>query len=231
LGKFNAVSKGSRKITSHFCGHLETLNICQFELYKSQYRLTITQAAVEKNFKNIRENFKISVFALLLLEIIQKTTFIEENIEGGELFLMLERALESLPTSQFPFLTVERFKLQLLQNLGALPEITTCSRCQKRWEPKTIIHLTEDNHLTCKECSGNSHVSHRTIDFNIIKLMHFLLTKDLENLKIMLSKNEKEKLQNFTNIFLYHYTDKEIFTDKIIDLVSEYSSFSPQFSI
>ena len=229
LGKINAVSKGSRKITSHFCGHLEPLNICQFAVYKSEYRFTITQAVVEKNFKNIRKNLKTSMLAMLVLEIFQKSTSIEENIEGETLFSLLEKTLDTLSNSQFPLLAIEKFKLELLRNVGALPDITSCSICQKRWKLENTISLTEENHLLCEVCKEAPLLS-RKIDFNIIKLMHFLLTENLEKQKLVLSLPEEKKLQSFTNIFLYNYLNKEIFAEKIIDQIAELSNLHYQFS-
>lgn len=216
LGKIDAIAKSSRKITSHFCGHLETLNICKFQLYKSQYRYTITQANTEQNFKKIRENLKISMSAMLALEIFEKCTFTEENLEAQAIFTLLENTLESLAVTTSPLLMLEKFKLILLQKMGALPDITVCTECDKRWDNEKEIYLNDDHHLLCKHCKKNPQMTYREIDFNTIKLINFLLKGKTETINIVLSKNEKERLQKFTDIFLYDYTNKEIFSNRII---------------
>ena len=220
FGKINALAKGGRKITSHFCGHLETLNICQFELYKSSYRFTITQAVISKSFKNIRNSFRSTMDALMALEIFQKTTSNEESFGGEKLFQLLEKTLEQLERSQASLLIIESFKLRLMQNLGVLPDITVCSVCEKRWDQHDLISLSEDNHLICHRCQPQFSLPHKQrIDFKIIKLINFLLENDVLKSKLILNKEDTEKLTFFTNIFLYNYVNKEIYSQKIIDQI------------
>ncbi len=203
-------------MSSHFCGHVETLNICRFELYKSQYRYTVTQASTEKNFKNLRKNFTSSLLAIWILEIFEKCTFHDENLDAEEIFSLLEKTLEELSLEKSTFLVIERFKLHLLQKSGALPEISACTGCHQRWETGKRMYLGDDQHLFCEKCREEFPAVYREIEFKIIKLMAFLLKKDSEHLKIILTKNEEEKLKNFTDLFLRQYINREIFSDKLI---------------
>jgi DNA repair protein RecO (recombination protein O) len=217
LGKIRALSKGSRKILSSFCGHLDTLNICQFQLYKTAYRYTITQAVTQNSFKQIRQNFEISVLAALILEIFQKSVSFEEEEQSQELFNLLENSLHLLLKVNNPSLALESFKLNFLELLGILPNMTNCSFCRQFWNESQKIAFNKDGNLICQNCQKPNEFL-KNIDLKIIKLIHFLLKGGLERQKLKISKEEQNELQSFINIFLYPYLGSEIHGQKILGL-------------
>ncbi|GEM_PF-1542697 len=229
LGKIQALSFGSRKIASAFCGHLETLNICDFQLYQSPYRVTITQAVCAKNFKQIRGNFKNGLLAMMLLEIFERSTWGAEHEEqkNSELFTLLEKTLDELEKSQLKnsapslpatssLLAIESFKLKLLDHLGALPDIASCSICQKRWQGEEEILLEEDGQLHCNhKPKTNPYSKARPVEFKMIKAVNFLLHHETFP-KIKMTKIETEQLRGFTATFLRSYLNREIHSEKLI---------------
>ena len=214
LGRIQAVAKGARKINSSFSGHLETLNICSFQLYKSPRSYTVTQCQTIQTFRTLRDNFEKSLLALLVLEIFQKSTYSPE--QGRELFDLLDSTLHYLSKSEKHQIIIESFKIKLLQMLGGMPDISRCSHCQRRWNPEEKILLGADSHFSCLDCLKSNQES-STIDFNIIKLINFLCLKNLSDIiKISMSPPEEKKLKQISHIFLQHYIDREIVSEKII---------------
>lgn len=112
FGKIQAAAKGARKMTSSFSGHIETLNMCNVQLYKTPVRYTLIQCQTVESFKNIREDFERSMMAGLMIEIFHKSTLSTEHVP--ELFHLLKESLQKLCISEQHFLTVEGFKLNLL---------------------------------------------------------------------------------------------------------------------
>lgn len=215
LGKIQAVAKGARKIDSSFSGHLETLNICSFQLHKSPHSFTVTQCQTVQTFRTLRDNFEKSLLALLILEIFQRSTYSPE--QARELFDLLDSTLHYLSKSEKHQIIIESFKIKLLQMLGVMPDISRCSHCQRRWNHAEKILLGEaDSHFSCLDCAKPNQ-ENSSIDFNIIKLINFLCLKGLTDIiKISLSPQEEIKLKQISHKFLQHYIDREIVSEKII---------------
>ncbi len=215
LGKIKAIAKGARKISSSFSGHLETLNICRFQLYQTTHRYTITQCQTETNFKGIREDFQKSLFAMSLLEIFEKSTYSDEH--GRELFELLEKTLNQINQHTQYFLDIEEFKLKLLNFMGVLPDIKRCSFCQKSWNAN--IWLSSDGHISCDECSHRL-IKPTKVDFNLIKLMAYLTNQAHPQKNIRMNSTEKNKLNNISNLFLDNYLGLTMMSPKIIAKIS-----------
>ncbi|MFA5829681.1 MAG: DNA repair protein RecO [Candidatus Gracilibacteria bacterium] len=216
LGKIKATAKGSRKITSSFCGHLETLNICNFQLYQTPYRFTILQCQTETNFKAIRADLQKSLFAMLLLEIFEKSTYSDEH--GAELYQLLESTLTQINNGQQYFLEIEEFKLKLLNFMGVLPDIKNCSFCHKPWlqtNGQPNVWLNQDGHLSCDECSHKL-IKPSKIDFSVIKLIAHLTFQDKPQKNIRMDSLQKNRLQQISNQFLNNYLDQEMRSPKVI---------------
>src|SRR5205085_256621 len=106
---------------SSFTGHLEILNLCQFQLYKSATNFTITECKSLQTFQKLRDSFDKSMVALLLLEIFQKCT--GEQDQGEALFDLLKETLVRLNISSKSFIIMESFKIKLLALVGVMPDL------------------------------------------------------------------------------------------------------------
>lgn len=220
LGKVQAAAKGARKINGSLSGHIESLNLCLFQLYKSPARHTITQCQVKENFRRIRDDFDRTITAGMIIEIFHKSTMSSEHAQ--ELFQLLAESLHKLNNSQQHFLTVESFKLNLLNRIGVLPNLEQCASCHNRWQNTDSIWLETNGHLQCHPCKEQHHHGEKTpgtmkqIEFSIMKLIHYLSRpiKD-QTLQITLREEQKEQLRHITGFFLQHFLDREILSEKI----------------
>ncbi len=229
LGKIQAAAKGARKMNGSLAGHIETLNLCEFQLYKSPVRYTIVQCQVRENFKSIRENFDRAMMAGLIMEIFHKSTHSSEH--APELYRLLEQSLFKLGSSDQHFLTVESFKLNLLQQIGVLPNLEGCGECHRRWDGGHDIWLEPNGHMICDECryphrtpdsaTANLPNEGRRIEFSIFKLIRYLSQPpELQKHKISFSRDQKKQLEYITRFFLQHFLDREIVSERILqDLV------------
>ncbi len=228
LGKIYAIAKGARKIASHWSGHLEPMNLCQMQLYKSATRFTVTQCLVEQNFKNIYKSVEALSCAMLILEIFQKSTY--EHAHSQALFDLIHATFQSLNHSRGTFLALERFKLHLLKLNGTLPNMTACVFCHRRWNALSAIWLDPNGHLSCGNCVGAGFARTddlrtgrdwllspcKRISFEVIKLVCYLLEKNSAgNIKIRVSTSQKQQLQLITHTFLQHFINREIIGEKI----------------
>ncbi len=226
LGKIQATAKGARKMTSSAAGYLETLNICNFQLYKSSVRYTIVQCQIQEKFKTIGEDLDRAMMAGMIVEIFNKSTISSEHC--SELFHLLRQSLRKIGKTSQHFLTVESFKLNLLRQIGVLPDLENCASCHERWNTGHIIWLEKSGYLRCENCLYEHAVSEQNghsrntknakhIEFNIIKLINYLIRPLSEQTKtIAFNPEQKEQLQYLTRFFLEHFLDREIVSEKMM---------------
>ncbi len=213
LGKFDAMVKGVRKINSSFGGHLEILNICNFNIYKSAYRYTITQCQTVNSFKDLKKDLQLSMLAFLISEIFYHMTPSDE--QGEDLFILITQTLNSLSCNIKNPLILESFKIKLLQATGNLPDISECSDCHHKWKSNDTIGLDIYGHIKCMNCS-NRQETKELIGFNIMKLINFISQRPYQEIEnITLKQHEHNNLKKLTDIFLHSYIDIELKSEKI----------------
>ena len=212
LGRIDARARGARKINSSFIGHLEILNICELQLYKSQNHFTITQCQIKRSYKNIRETLHQSMLSFHLLEIFLKIAQSEEN--GEELFDLIAQTLEKIDQNKKNHLHIETFKIKMLAIAGALPNISHCGSCDIRWTTESMICIDDEGHISCSNCSSGNQT---LMPFNIMKLIHFIQRSSFDHVeKITMNEQEKNILKKIMGIFLHNYISSELKTEKFI---------------
>jgi DNA repair protein RecO (recombination protein O) len=207
-GKIVAFAKGARKVTSHFAGHLEPLTICEFELYQSAKGFTITQCRSIETFTSLRSNLEKTLLASLISEIFDKTSFSGERAK--ELFSLIKTSLEELGRSGKHRLTVESFKIKLMQLNGILPNTRLCGLCRKKLEENGITYLDRDGSIVCGNCiKENTESGMEPVPFNQLKLISYILNSDFNEIgKIAITKEQETELKKLTDIFLDNYVGK-----------------------
>ena len=212
LGRIEAIAKGSKKIKSHFTGHLETLNICNIQLYKTQKSYTITNSKALKTFNH--NNLETSLTAMIILEFFEIISKDKNNDQS--LFNLLTTTLNHLQkTTTKQQLILETFKIKLLQIEGVIPTIQTCSKCEKKWTNTDKITITQEGQILCNNCNQNTHQLY-TLNFNIIKLINYILKENIEKItNINITNQHLTELKNFTNTYIKKYIQKELKSEKI----------------
>ncbi len=119
LGKIKAIAKGSRKITSKFTGHLETLNVCQVVLYFGPRNTIITEIQTIKNWSAIRDDFGKLKSALQISEITNQMIY--ENQTITDLHILIKETITLLETTEKCDLLTIAYILKFLDRMGLLP--------------------------------------------------------------------------------------------------------------
>lgn len=119
-GKISAIAKGSRKVKSRFGGRLEPFCRVDLVLYKGKNFHTVTQVALIKANKNIRQDYSKYLIASSAVELVDKVTFSGQNEEA--IFNLLNEMLgfvnAALHISQLHLLY---FDWQIIKLLGLFP--------------------------------------------------------------------------------------------------------------
>lgn len=207
-GRIQAISRASRKITSHKGSHLDPLNLCSFQFYRNGERLLLTECKVENAFVSLKSNLEQSLTALSLSELILKS--INSDQENPELFQLFYRYLQLLNQNALSPLQLAEFKIKLLRNAGSWPDLSLCFFCQKKWQESSSIWVDSETHLCCEDCLTLSHNQLEAISFNSIKLANFLANYQAENLTIHTPANNLFELHKITDQFLRQYFQHEL---------------------
>jgi DNA repair protein RecO (recombination protein O) len=226
FGKIEAIARGSRKINSSFTGHLEILNICDFELYKSSYRITITQCQLRHSFRKIREKLDRSMISFLLVEIFHKMAS-EGEEQSKDMFTLIKDTLTAIDEGKESGFTIEYFKIKMLRMAGALPDISVCGTCSTRWEQKIhtspslhgSIFANQEGHIFCNQCVTTNDAAKNLIavPFNTMKLIHYISTTPSNKMPtIRLTPDETAHLKKITDVFLHNYLPSELKSEKIL---------------
>lgn len=215
LGKIEVVARGARKSNSSFTGHIELLNVCEFQVYKSARRSTLTQCQIQQSFKNVRDSLNLTMICFFLTEIFCKVSQPEE--QSQELYDLLLETLTHINKDTKNELSIENFKIKILKISGALPDISHCNTCENRWKEDDSIHMNSEGYLFCETCTPENI---NTISFKTMKLLHYLTQQTSKNItNIHLTEKEAKSLKSVTDIFLHNYLATELKSEKIIDLL------------
>jgi DNA repair protein RecO (recombination protein O) len=145
-GKFALIAKGIRKITSKNRGNMQTLSTSHISYYEGKGLPILTESQLiyapeidsHVNIKNVER-------VLYMLN-----RFLVEGEENSKVFDLLQSILQNdMDTAR-----VNKFRIQILKNLGFLGDFNICDKCKNSKNVEYLIH----NNFTvvCKDCYSNS---------------------------------------------------------------------------
>lgn len=173
-GKILATVKGAREIKSKFTGHVDLMNVCDFEMYMGPNYTYVSECQINKNFSGFSDNLKKFYYASLVSKILNRYT--TENENSHEIYELALDTFFSIEKYNKEELIYEGFKIKACQILGLMPDING-------------IENIELEHL-------NQNIK------NIIYFMHTNNYEEINNLK--LDKSNLEKLKQTTQKMLEH---------------------------
>ncbi|MBD3328140.1 DNA repair protein RecO [Candidatus Peregrinibacteria bacterium] len=211
LGRIEAKAKGARKINSHFIGHLETLNICKVQLYKTSARYTLTDCQAHATFKNIKNDLILLSHSYIILELLYLTAYSNEN--STEIFNEVLNVLNTIEIHK-TLLILDAFKLKILKLSGNLPLTSFCTNCQQKFSTDKTITITDEAQILCTNCNITAS-QHIQVDHNIIRLMHYLNETPINEIKkIKFTKKQHSQLKEAINIFLNNFLHQQLKTEE-----------------
>ncbi len=126
-GKLRTVAKGVRKTKSRFGGRLETLTHVDLVLYEGKNLDMITEASIIEAFPKLRENLDRVVAAGTMIEIADVVA--QEDEPARRLFLLLQRGLRALESSDPHPDLVTTYLLKAAEIVGVAPALSHCAGC------------------------------------------------------------------------------------------------------
>ena len=172
FGKIDAYAKGARNIKSKFTGHLDLLNVCDFEIYTGPGSNIVTECQLSKNFIHFSEDLKKFYFASLIAKILTK--FTNENEQCEDIYQLSLSTFEALEAFSKEDIIYEAFKIKFCDLLGSLPDLEDLKNTQFK---------EFDQNLT-----------------STLKVLHTERFDKIQNLKF--DKKQKEILKKTTENFL-----------------------------
>lgn len=148
-GKRKALARGVKKVRSTLRAPLQPF--CHSQIYLAQGKDldTITQAAIIDFFPVLRDDFKLSLAALYVMELLDKGLADQEPAPA--IFNLAVATLHYLAAEADPDIWLRYFELNLLARLGYRPELHKCIRCQQN-QPLSLFSPAAGGML-CAECS------------------------------------------------------------------------------
>ena len=202
-GKVSIIAKGARSIKNSSGATLEPLNhIDLVYYYKPKRNIQLfKEGSIIKKHYNISDNYKKSLNSLIILDILNYTSYVESpcNI----IFRLIKSSLHYINKSPedktiYYYLF---FKLQLLIYLGYQPVFNTCSLCDQKIESGVFSNKT--GQIVCNKCSSNKNVMNAE-SLIIIKKISKTHIKDLEKLNIISKKVLLDIQKYLFKFILYH---------------------------
>lgn len=216
VGKFNAVAKGSRKISSKLAGSLEPFVISEFMIIKGRNFDTIAASEVINIFRSIRNDLKKIYIADYLCALVDSSTSTKQddkkiyNLLGESLILLNNKSMDDIKTKLVTWYFIYRY----LSYLGYQPEMYNCVSCQKKIIPDQNFFSINKGGLICNNCGENID-DKLSIKNNTIKIMRLINTASLTDLlKIKIDASIAKELSDYSNGFLNYNLEQELSFEK-----------------
>lgn len=154
-GKIEALTRGSRKITSKLSPHLESFATVDLLIARGRFWDHVAGVEAVERFPNIGSKFLTTWAAFYAFELTDTLTKPGARDYGlWNLFLEYLRVLNELPDDTSVFLLkqlVRAYSCQLLLRLGVAPELEKCQSCKGL--PGESSELSPSG-VFCKICAG-----------------------------------------------------------------------------
>lgn len=201
LGKITTQAKGSRKIKSKFLGHLETLNICNLQLYHSPHSYLITECNSVQPFKfdqlsHLHTEYALKVASLLLHSL-------AEAEEDSLLYTKIKEALSDFTDSNKPIVNYLQICTSLINHLGFFSDFTnTCPNCFNDMNPDAPLYLCDNTVILCSRCPEKSSAKSTIIASKYRKFLNYISNIPAENKnRLTIADEEKFYLEKLIEAF------------------------------
>ena len=171
-GKFDAICKGAKKITSHSTGKLESFNRVGLFVAAGKNLDVVIQTELLESFPDIRRNLDKSSSALFILDMINR--YVENHEKNPQLFHLLRTSLSMLEKGIDPWLTGIMFQVKFFSIMGYQPNLTECVVCEK---PGDFFYLDYQlGGTVCEKCLTDMDSSRgKKISLGTLRAFRFII--------------------------------------------------------
>ena len=204
FGKLKILGKGIRKIKSKLRAGTQPFYLSEIEFIQGKAYKTLTDAAMVKNFENLRKDLTKLKFACKIAENINALVRdIEVDEELWKLVVATFRNLDKCSNSDSScFFTYYYFLWNFLSRLGYKPELDYCTFCQKKLSPENLYFNSEQGGIICNSCFKELKIG-KKISLELVKIIRFLLREDWKILyRLKINLKDKKELEKVSEIYL-----------------------------
>ena len=203
-GKLVALAKGARKTASSLRGAVQPFCRSSFMLAKTNSSLDIiTQARQEQGFSALSADLERIAYASYVAELTDAA--LPQGKPAAALYPILLVAISLLDMDDDLPRTARYYELKLLQELGALPDLHSCTRCGRSLVGGRFYLSPELGGLLCASCSDNNEL---LIGPGAIMTMQRLLDTELTKLpSIKLGRLVAEEMEKSLAHYLDYYLE------------------------
>lgn len=178
VGKFDAIARGVRKLTSRKAGHIEPLTHVKLLLARGSTLDVITQAQAVHAYLPMRERLGQLGAGMYVAELVDRFT-VEREV-GAPLFDLLVETLSRLDTAERLDLALRYFEANLLHVSGFRPQLNRCVSCVGELRPVTNAFSVAGGGVVCPACrpAGSGLPS---VSVNALKVLRLLLRESFSS--------------------------------------------------
>jgi DNA repair protein RecO (recombination protein O) len=125
-GKFDALAKGARKLTSTKLGHVELYTRADMLIHRGRDLAIVSQAEMIAPYLPLREDLMRGAYAGYCVEFLDRLTA-EDDVDSQRLFILLDDTLVRLCLDSDMQLAVRFYEMRLLDVVGYRPELLQCA--------------------------------------------------------------------------------------------------------
>lgn len=201
FGKLSILAKAIRKSKSKLRGGADFLYLSDIEFIQGRNQKTLTDASLLESFQGIRGSLKKTKIAVSIVEVIDKLIGHEEADE--KIWQLLWGSLLELDKGEEgkSGLLYYYFLWNFFSTIGYLPQLYSCSVCNKKIFPGVLHFSSAEGGIVCWQCSLQVADNFRAEE-DLIKVLRVILSnnwKSVSRLKISpyLNKLLKEASQHY----------------------------------
>ena len=147
-GKFDAVCKGVKKLTSPSGGKFEPFNRLNLFISTGKTLDVVSQSQLLDSFPQVRKSLEKTSAALYILDIINR--FVEKYERNPKLYYLLKTSMEMLEKGINPRIAGLIFEIRFISLMGYQPHLNECVECQKSGDHCYFDYSRGG--VVCEEC-------------------------------------------------------------------------------
>ncbi len=179
LGKITVMAQGAFRPKSNLIANTQPFALNEYIFRKGQNFYYINNADVIDSYYSIRENMERMIYGFYILELIEKSTPIEE--ENEKLFLLLKKGLKVLSELKKDYLKfITAYEIKFISFLGYRPYIHNCVNCNKEFNTNMKFSNILGG-LLCEDCFS-ADISSRAVDYQFAKGLNELIYSSFDSL-------------------------------------------------
>ncbi|MDD2510891.1 MAG: DNA repair protein RecO [Syntrophomonas sp.] len=214
-GKMKAVARGIKKPRSSLRACVQPF--CHSSLFFSRGKgmSLITQGKLLEFYGNTREDFDRSLYALYLMELLDKSLM--DGIAIPRLYTTTLEVLSFLNQSGYNPLLIRYFEMSLLVNLGYSPVLDHCVLCGNKDDLK--LFSLPDGGMLCRDCSYQSSGA-VSLSKETLALIGFLGRSRLATVeRVRVSNKALKELEYFLEKYLEYYLERKFNLKKAMSIL------------